>query len=316
MKNDLQVFEHVLSELSKGKVRPRGKNVELRCPACGREGKFAVNVYTGRHACFSCDGAAGSIGREITRSKVVWGPVSRMVEEGTGGGGRKGLALSREGISLPLWTAEAISVPLRPGDKGRPLPSLIARAREYALSRGVTPDQIRKYRMSVVNMVNRVYLPYWETDGRLTFYVGRALSDTVNPKTIEPGTAKPLFGLHVEPFPEQIAGTTMGLVEGFFDHVATPRSFALMGSTMSSLQLEQIKSLRPSGVLVMMDPDAKPKALKIAETLIFHGVPAGVVVLPGSADPSSTGRSRMEKIVDQLGRQITDRLQVWVIRNP
>lgn len=285
---------HVSTQVRLGAFRLRNEDVEVRCPSCSKLFKFSINTRTGVFGCFSCSAR----GRLASTQSPEWHSLRRRVL----GAVQLSAPRASRSFALPfsLWPLSGGLIPLWGGsEKPVPSPSLVRRAYEYALRRGMSPPDIERYKVSVVPHVDRLFFPHWNKAGEIDFYMGRALDEGTKPKTLEPAThtSKPLFGLHVhEPTLDPLI-----LVEGVFDHLATPGSVALMGSTLSRVQAEQIAKLRPEWVAVVLDPDAPGKAIQIAKMLWSVGVRAASIRVPDiTLDPGALGRDTMSELVEAV----------------
>lgn len=310
-----EIFNHVLAEHRMGRLRTRVTDIECECPACHRDRKFSVNVYSGRYACFTCD-LSGSILSEILQNKPRWVPVRALLGGGsvTGGTGRTGTGPEARGaVSLPLWPIAGYpDHPLPPPPGPRPLAGQLRRGYEYCLLRGMTPGQIGAYRVGMKGFDSRVYFPYWTGEGEMTYWMGRTILPEEQPKTLEPGTEKPLYGVHVhEPTPDGV----VSLVEGVFDHFATRGSLAAMGSFVSEAQALALQRLRPLWVPILFDPDAVQRAIRACELLWSVGVPSAVVKLVGTEkDPADLGFEIMGGVMDALeAMNPPKRLQIYKV---
>lgn len=312
----LSVMNHVIREVRLGNYKTRVRDLECSCPVCKRYPKFAINVTTGKYGCYGC-GLHGKIATQIAENRDKWSAVRSCMMD-TNSPRSRPTGTRSLAVSLPLWPVSGI-----PGDPPvshpgpEPSPALVAQALKYCLSRGMTMAQVRKYRCSVIPFTPRVYFPYWNDTDSLSFYMGRALSPSIEPKTLEPGNGvvKPLFGLHVLDR-GNIRGQMLPLVEGVFDHFATPGSIASMGSYVSQEQVDGIRRLAPSWVPVIYDPDAVSKATRVANMLWKAGIRSAPVQWVGTnRDPGDLGYAVMTGVVDQLNRMsIPGRLVVVRIR--
>jgi len=148
-------------------------------------------------------------------------------------------------------------------------------------------QQIISYKPYVHKWEPTVYFPYWNESGEQTFYIGRRFVDDDGPKTLEPkSSTKPLFGLHVKrPKP------VVFLVEGVFDHLMTPDSYAILGS------------------MITMDPDASDKCLNNAFRLNRSGLRAWPVMFGGDKDPGDLGLAQMSGVCNHLRNLRLSRMQ-------
>lgn len=274
------------------------------CPACGKPDHFAVKIQTGAYNCFKCR-TKGSLATDES-SVVVWRTVRRML--GKSGRYAPGLAGSAS-PGGPEPGSDTVSRLLRPVMAGvvatdaprasRPLPGQSKRVIDYCLRRGMTPAQIRQYRVSSVDLSQRAYFPVWDESQQTIFWMGRSI-DGSDPKTLEPGWVKPLYGVHATAYP--LKGQVVSLVEGVFDHFATPGSLALMGSSINPEQVAQMKLIRPKWVPVLLDPDAISKAFRISNLLWAAGIKSCPLRLRAEKDPADIGFEKMAEVVARIER--------------
>jgi DNA primase len=174
---------------------------------------------------------------------------------------------------------------------------LANRAVQYLVRRGMDRGQIEQYRVYVKEFDPRVYFPFWES-GEITFWMGRTIDDTVEPKTLNSDEAVvPLFGRHVKHYRKDVV-----LVEGVFDHIVTPRSYALMGSGISPSQIEVLIKDKVERVFIILDADAGTKSVNIAKKLGDVGIKAYPCIscYQYYTDPADAGRERMVNAVKML----------------
>lgn len=314
MWNGQKLFNYVVREVYSERHHVRSHNVELNCPSCHGERKFAVDVNRGLYACFTCP-LSGSLASTITmtgENRSKWSRVRDSL------GGILGVAPSpdrttpsvapgtpEDGPFLPFWPVSGYSggtphIPPSP----EPSPGQRDRVQQYLLSRGLTSDDITLYRVGVLRHIPRVYFPYWNASGQMTYWMGRGINKLVHPKTLEPGfgNTKPLFGKHVQSW---TSGPLL-LTEGVFDHIATPNSFALLGSAINVDQIRQIEEMGVPWVCVVFDPDATYKAQWVCEKLQKRGIPCGYVRWVGTQkDPADLGRETMSGVWNKIANHST-----------
>ena len=262
----------------------------MDCPDCGKQEHFYVHPRKRLYHCFVC-GLGGKMPHDsrlkeyvmVLRTMRLWEPESR---------------------SQTFQPDEAHGAPLIPDDAETAVSWLKHDVRhlgrraaiEYLLGRGLTLDQIRRHKVYTKPLDPRVYFPVWEEDGSILYYCGRATSDDVKPKTLEPaGADKPLFGRHLG---RQDDDGEVVLVEGIFDYFVTPHSYALMGSSVSRTQAMQLKSDGVDTVYLILDPDARDKSRREAQKLRKMGLIAHSVILEGTnEDPADLGEEIMRGLV-------------------
>jgi len=291
---DVDVFSHVLSCVDAGVVHFRTDEREMVCPSCGDdENHFSVNVKKGLYNCYKCQ-LKGSLLRVISQNRQKWLSAVGTPHERY----RPGPSLAFPLCGTPISQVDRGGVPRH--KKGEPIVMAALSAKEYCLRRGMTNEQIDTYKVSVKEYDPRVYFPYWDQGGDLTFWMGRATNDAVEPKTLEPpNTSKPLYGRHVS----HIAGGLVVLVEGVFDHFVTPCSYALMGSGITGTQIAVLRLDGVKRVALIQDPDAGEAAMVNARKLSRFGIDARVCLIQSSRDPAEIGREQMTGVVDWLESQ-------------
>lgn len=126
--------------------------------------------------------------------------------------------------------------------------------------------------------VNRVIMPSFTIDGELNYFTGRAFVD-VNPKYLNPHVQREdvIFNEININWKEPLT-----IVEGPFDLIkCNQNATCLLGSDLTTeykLFLMLVKHKTP--VILALDPDAKDKALKVAELLSEFDVPVSLLDIP------------------------------------
>ncbi len=267
----------VLESVLRSRARLAGDQIVTACPQCGKAEHLYLHRTRLLYLCFRC-GLKGSLLAEVSRSE--WRQYLR------------GLGEPREGTSVASVDLGGHLYPLASGIAPAGSPTL--RARKYLAGRGVTEGQVSRYLLSVKPFDGRVWFPYWE-NRRLTWAMGRALGSQ-EPKTVDFGEEKPLYGVHVT----KPVGDVF-VVEGVFDHLATPSSVAVCGSTVSRSQLFALSSLSPERVFVLFDPDAEDKAVQAAAEMRSVGLKAFPVLWRGNEkDPADLGGALMGELVNKV----------------
>lgn len=290
-----EVYDHIVATSGSGRLD--SDEWWLPCPACGDEKHFSVNVKYGSYNCFKCP-LGGSIGRYILQNPIQWRSVISSMQYRTGFRNPSDMVESAIPSASPF--VRDVVCPSRmfylyEKETREGFPIRLAKA--YLIARGLTIQDIFQYRPFVKPYEPIVYFPYWNDENVITFYVGRKLTNSEGPKTIEPkDSEKPLFGLHVH----KPKSKMVTLVEGIFDHVATENSYAMLGSSVSVKQIAALKMYAVQKILVIGDPDAHEKTRANARRLNSFGFVAFPVLLDGNKDPADLGRNVMSMIIKEL----------------
>jgi len=303
----IEIYEYVISMLTSGDFTLKGDEVWMSCPGCGDDEHFSVNIKKGCFNCWKC--IVGGfflehIGRDISRWRSL---ISRIDGEILSGEIRKDISFDREVCSKPsMDIMDIYKTPVyNPDDTGNVFFSVATKAFKYLQNRGVKIQQIISYKPYVHKWEPTVYFPYWNESGEQTFYIGRRFVDDDGPKTLEPkSSTKPLFGLHVKrPKP------VVFLVEGVFDHLMTPDSYAILGSMITEQQVSSLRKYNIERIFVLMDPDASDKCLNNAFRLNRSGLRAWPVMFGGDKDPGDLGLAQMSGVCNHLRNLRLSRMQ-------
>lgn len=306
------IYQHVVSHLRAGTANVRGDEIGVVCPnsTCDDEGgHFSVN-RKGMFNCYKCH-LSGTLLPIISRNRSEWLSLLRTPHDGYCPSTGRGFPV----CGTPIAEVDRGGVPRH--KKGDALVMTALAAKEYCLRRGMTNEQITKYRVSVKAFDPRVYFPYWNESGELTFWMGRATRTVVEPKTIEPSDSqKPLYGRHVR----TVSGLVV-LVEGVFDHFVTPDSYALMGSNITGTQIAMLRLDHIKEVVLLQDPDAGAVMRDNARKLGKFGIKAHIAVLHGDRDPADHGRKVMAGVVSSLretlaGKQLATTVHTSITKGP
>ena len=164
----------------------------------------------------------------------------------------------------------------------------------YLKGRGITDDLIKRFSIGFIgcntekfSLRNRVYIPSYDAYGNLTYWVGRdftglnkqKMSNSKRPKT------DIVFNEGLINWYEPIT-----IVEGPFDHIATPNSVPLLGKSLSreSALFSVLVSRAKNVVRIFLDDDARKDAIKIYKMLNNTALKGRlrVVIPPSGYDPS------------------------------
>ena len=283
---DNEVFDLLYRNVKHSIHSTVGDEVSFECPKCRDDGHFSVNITKQVFYCFKCH-YSGSIKQEIRKNSVMWSEILAIVGDTylPPCPGRYPAFCSLAGS--PIMESEGGYVFIKDGAE---------KAGRYCLDRGMTRQQIYDYKVYTKEYDGRVYFPYWNEKGEITFWIGRATNNLTEPKTLTmPGSECPLFGRHVKKYTDEVV-----LVEGVFDHFATPNSYAIMGSNVTGNQILQLKVDDVKKIFIIFDPDAHEQSERVAKKLANFGFDVFPVMLSGDQDPAEIGRKRMTELVESI----------------
>lgn len=297
--NIKQTYQYVKAHIQSGAYDLSGRELFMACPGCGNDSHFSVNLSNGKFNCFKCT-VGGKLAGEIANDRLNWRRLTGNLLDSDFLSNR---STPGRKIDLPKNAYIIHSALYSDGNSPRKKHvnnslSLCERAFIYCQKRGLTKEQIKKYRVFIKPMDPRVYFPYWNRYGEITYFMGRKMmgvQDVMKTKDVE-DTEKPLFGRQVEVLRDRVI-----LVEGVFDHFVTKSSYALMGSSVSTAHIMQLREDGVKTVYVLGDPDASLTAENNARKLRnfkFNAFP--VFMHTKGRDPGDLGRDRMDEVVKEL----------------
>jgi len=292
-----KVYHEIKAHIQSGAFKVSGKELFIDCPGCGDESHFSVNIYNGRHHCFKCS-IGGHLATEIINNRLEWKKLTHNLKSGdyTEHEARRQIILPVNSYNIYESLHPELFVKPKRKHVSNSL-SLCQKAFSYCLGRGVSAEQIRDYKVYICPNDPRVYFPYWNESAEITYHMGRKImgnDDYLKTKDAE-NSEKPLFGRHIT-----VHKGSVILVEGVFDHFVTSHSYALMGSSINSGQIIQLRNDDVKRVFVLGDPDASEKAELMAKKIRQFRFDAFPVYLHTKADPAKLGRRIMSGLVEQL----------------
>ncbi|MCK5606671.1 hypothetical protein KAR91_32515 [Candidatus Pacearchaeota archaeon] len=288
------MWSYITDNLSTGNFENNGDEFGMTCPGCGDESHFSVST-SGFYNCYKCS-VGGSIAREISKNWQTWKRYSSKTQnQPTRFGPLSSTKLQLSSLTHVLRLVGGVSKNDR---SWRSEGSAMTRAKVYCSGRGISFPQMDLYRVFIKPMDPRVYFPIWDENGDFTFTMGRGLFDSIEPKTLEwyrDTDKKPLFGRHVRPVQSDVF-----LVEGVFDHLVTPMSYAVLGSSVVESQIRQLVEDGIKRVFIIFDPEAGEATEQARLRLVRRRFDVFPVVLNTTSDPSKLGVEIMRRVVRTL----------------
>ena len=267
--------------------RSAGREVVINCLFHeDYKSKLSINTNTGLFQCFVCGekGRFTDIARQVYLKKRIsvekisdldvqlTSPVVGPILEGD-------IPIAYPEGYFPLYN-------ITPGvtDKS-PL--------RYLYNRGITDPQILYYKIGYcIGGVydRRVIVPVLSETGSLLSFIARDYTGKLTPKVLTPPSLQGRHGIKDYVFNLHNASRLSHLLigEGVFDAIKMgPRAVCLFGKTASSLQIAKILNAKPQRISIVLDPDAKLEANKLALQLVSHVPDVRICTLPENVDAGS-----------------------------
>jgi DNA primase len=173
-------------------------------------------------------------------------------------------------------------------------------AKEYILQRGITESQTYYYRIGYClsgRYSKRIIIPTFNDKDELVTFVARDYTGNQKPKVLTPlskpgthGVKDYVFNLHRAAVLSHIL-----IGEGVFDAISLgERGVAIFGKTVTDIQLAKIINKKPQRITIVLDPDAKTEANRLANQLVLHCSDVKIATLPNGVDPNSVEKNILE----------------------
>lgn len=266
------------------------------CPYCGRENKLGVNLSSYRSHCFRC-GATPSPSQLIMDVEHIdtYTELTRYLNSGdftelTFHEDTKVELAER----LPVYLPEGFTI-VNQGD------SVLAKSiRRYLINRGFDIEELSKQGIGYCNkgdLFGYIIIPF-HYRGELRYYNARNVMG-VGPRYNNP--SKDITGLGKEfiIFNQDALDMykTIYLCEGAFNALTMgSHGIATMGKSISRYQLNLLIKSPVEHVIILLDPDAKNKAIDLAFKLINYKK-VKVIFLPEGKDVNDIGKPSTMKLI-------------------
>jgi len=275
--------EKLLSLLSRhvGTYSTHGNDeCAFHCPFCHHhKRKLFVNLTSQKWHCWVCDSKGKklySLLKSLNVPKTVLSTLNSIVGENkyntdTDTETHVNFSLPKEFI--PLIDASATFE--------------VKNVAKYLKSRNITRNDIIKYNIGYCDSgiyKNHIIVPSYDSYGKLNYFIARTYYDSEY-KYKNPPIAKDqiVFESHIS------YDLPIVLVEGVFDAIAVKRNaIPLLGKTMMPKLFNKLLEKNVNDVYIMLDPDARDEALKIAELLQQQHIKT-YVITDLEKDPADTG---------------------------
>ena len=269
--------------------------MKSRCPYCGREGKFGINISRNHCNCFVCGQHPNVFNLIMYLEKVdTYSEVYQILDKDEYSGyvfkEEKSGILSHKPIYLPEGF-----INIRFGDS-----TLGRSARNYVKKRGFDINQVSMSGWGYGTKgkyLGYLIIPFHEK-GKLVYYNARLFFGNGpkynNPEVSDTGIGKS-FILYNKDALEIFK--TIYLCEGAINaETMGKQGIASGGKIMSRYQINEIIRSQVERVIILFDPDAKDRAIEVALKLIPYKK-VKVIFLPEGKDVNDIGRKATLKLI-------------------
>lgn len=269
-----------------------GSEISVRCPFCGKPGKskMCIIIDTDVYHCWVCDAKGRGLAKLIAKIN------SSKVEEY--------LSKYASSIKQKLETEEPeiqVELPedfclLMNGNRSDPSWKAVTK---YALSRGFNKKTLWSFRVgysSTFEWKRRLILPSFDQEGNLNYLTGRSIDpeNTFRYKNLSAPRNTLVFNEIDVDWSKPLL-----LAEGPLDLVKVKMNkTCLLGSTLSpdGLLFQRIVENK-TPVILILDQDAKKKAIRIADTLSNYSIPVKINFPQGEEDLNDMDENNIEHFI-------------------
>lgn len=283
------------------------------CPECGRHDKFGVNLNTNRTNCFVCGFATHPLNlmmdlEGLQRKEEAFKYLNQDSFDG--------YEFKEDKIDI----AESKVFHLPEGFKllTEGSSTLAKAARNYIRSRGFNPTIMANKGWGYCNTgiyFGYIIMPFKDEDGRLIYYNTRNFLSTGprfnNPNTDVTGLGKSFIWYNRVAF---FLYDMVYITEGVFNaETIGVRATASGGKFVSRYQINDLIKSPVKKLILLVDPDAKDKAISLAYKL-YNFKKIKLVFFPDGEDPNSMGRKRSMLLIRNT-RYIKNYSDITKIKN-
>lgn len=269
--------------------------LKCNCPFCGKEGKFGINLAMNRTNCFRCGEHPSSIQLAIKLENFT--TYAELVEY-LNKGDFSGYTYIEEAVELKSRK----EVYLPEGFKSILLGnSLIAKAaRKYVQKRGFNLQEVAMKGWGYVTKgkyLGYLIIPFHEK-GKLVYFNARLFIGNGpkynNPETSDTGLGKSFIIYNKDAL---YMYRMVYICEGALNaETMGERGIASGGKAVSRYQINEIIKSPVERIIILLDPDAKDKAIELALKLVNYKK-VKVVFLPEGTDVNDIGKKKTLKLV-------------------
>jgi len=250
-----------------GSPRLSGEERLYFCPKCNHHNKnFSVNVQKSLWKCWVCSfkgvGLRNLLLATNNSNRINELPLEKYDNN----------IISLESVREMLSTTEDDPTSL-PEEYEPILIDGHKKARKYLEGRGITTEDIIKYKLGVCysgRYAGRIIFPSFDSEGNLNYFVARTYHEDNDYKYLAPRSRPNIVfnGIFVD------WSKPVWLVEGAFDHLFVPNSIPLLGSSIKKDSMILEKAIKNNTTVILaLDGDVRAgKVFKIAKFLSSHSI--------------------------------------------
>jgi len=270
--------------------------IKGRCPSCGRDDKFGVNLYLNRTNCFRCGYHPTPIGVVIDLEGLETYREAREFLN---------LYDGAEYIEPIVEKIERIDTVLPEGFKNLRIGNsfLAKRARSYIESRGFDPEEksLQGWGYGTQDKYHGYIIIPFYIGGKLVYYNARKFighgPKYINPEIEEFGVGKSLLIYNVDALSMY---TDIYLMEGVFNAgTIGDNAIATGGKKISHYQVSMMLKSQAETFTLLLDPDAVEESAIVAMELCNYKK-VRVVILPGDKDVNDLGYEATMGVVNKI----------------
>jgi len=278
------------SQLGKGKP-DKLSNYTFHCPVCKhKKPKLVVNIKTGVYNCWTCHPATK--GRTpVSLLKKISAPSSSIIEMKQ----YFGMKTTKEDVEQKSTIVELPKEFMPISFSNNDLYE--KRVLSYLRKRGIDEQDILKYQIGYCmkgRYRDRVIIPSYDANGKLNYFVARALDSNTKPTYDAPSVKKTdIIGFehHVN------FNTPVVLCEGAFDAIAIKRNaIPLFGKTIPKSLMMKLVQSQVKTIYLALDRDALKESYAYAEELLNMGKEVYFLNMEDK-DPSQLGFKKMVEML-------------------
>lgn len=301
LSNHIKSRLHRYFEIKIGAFDYRHGWLKSRCPYCGKDLKFGINLSLNRCNCFRCGEHPSTIDLVMYLEHLdTYTEVIRVLEQEE----FSGYTFKEEVLELkekkPLYLPEGFKL-LNQGA------SLLAKsARSYVKRRGFDPEELSKMGWGYGTKdkyFGYLIIPFHEK-GELVYFNARLFIGNGprynNPDTTDSGLGKSFIIYNKDALEMYKA---VFLCEGAINaQTMGEKGIASGGKAISRYQINEIIKSPVERIIILFDPDAKGDAIDLALKLVTYKK-VKVVFLPEGKDCNDLGRKEVLKLVYRVHYQ-------------